>query len=185
MHPRTRELLDYLDAQREVLRSAFGRVPQRLRDLQPSPDRWSPAGIVEHLSIVEERVSGRLAARIREARRDGLETELETLPIIPALEMDWVTDRTRRIKTPESAAPTGLGAEPAWAALERGGAAVREILRQSDGLTLGRISLPHPVFGDFSLYQWFAFIGAHEARHAAQIDEVATQLARDTFVVGP
>ena len=57
MHPRTRELHDYLDAQRTVLRDAFEALPASIRDVPPGADQWSAAGIVEHLAIVERRIA--------------------------------------------------------------------------------------------------------------------------------
>ncbi len=68
MHSVTRELLAYLDEQRSVLKSAFESVPAELRELSPAPERWSAANVVEHLAIVETRVSKLLADRIEEAR---------------------------------------------------------------------------------------------------------------------
>lgn len=53
---------------------------------------------------------------------------------------------------------------------------VREALRAGDGLALGTRFLPHRVFGQMPLYYFFAFVGAHEARHAAQIREISEQL---------
>jgi len=31
---------------------------------------------------------------------------------------------------------------------------------------------PHPAFGPLNLYQWLAFVGAHEARHLRQLERV-------------
>jgi hypothetical protein len=39
------------------------------------------------------------------------------------------------------------------------------------------VVVPHPALGDQNLYQWIAFVGAHESRHAAQIREIAAALA--------
>jgi hypothetical protein len=64
MHSRTRELLDYLESQRAVLRDAFEAVPPALRDRPPAPDRWSTAGVVEHLAILEQRIAGMFIAKI-------------------------------------------------------------------------------------------------------------------------
>jgi hypothetical protein len=36
--------------------------------------------------------------------------------------------------------------------------------------------MPHPVFGPLDGYAWFGFIGAHEARHAAQIAAMVASL---------
>jgi hypothetical protein len=71
-----------------------------------------------------------------------------------------------------------LAADAAWEELERGGRAVREAAGAGDGLALGTVYHPHPQFGPLSLYQWIAFVGAHEGRHAAQIRETGEALAK-------
>src|SRR5260221_7348612 len=118
MHPRTRELIDYLDAQRAALRKAYDTVPAELRDRKPAPDRWSAANIVEHLAIVEGRIAGRFAGLIAEARASGHAAESSTDPILPTIDMTRVTDRSGRINAPDPIQPTGLAADAAWAALE-------------------------------------------------------------------
>jgi hypothetical protein len=35
---------------------------------------------------------------------------------------------------------------------------------------------PHPAWGPLNLYQWLAFVGAHEARHLAQISALKETL---------
>jgi hypothetical protein len=172
MHPRVRELLDYLDSQRAVLREAFESVPPDLRDRTPAPGRWSAAGVVEHLATLEQRIAAMFAAKIAAARADGLAQETSTDPILPTIDMAPVLDRTTRVETPATGVPSGLPADEAWAALERAGAAVRDALRSGDGLALGALTHPHPLFGPLTLYYWFGFIAAHEARHAAQIREM-------------
>jgi hypothetical protein len=171
MHPRIRELKDYLDAQRTVLRDAFEAVPPQLRDQPPAPGRWSAAGVVEHLAILERRIAGLIAAKIAAAKAEGLAADDSTEPILPTVDTAKVLDRSVRVETPTAGVPTGLGADAAWAALEEARAALRAALYAGDGFALGTITHPHPIFGPLSVYQWFAFIGAHEARHAAQIRE--------------
>ncbi|MEP7310481.1 MAG: hypothetical protein ABJA98_33675 [Acidobacteriota bacterium] len=46
------------------------------------------------------------------------------------------------------------------------------VLRSCDGLALGTIRHEHPALGPISIYEWFAVVGSHEARHAAQILEI-------------
>lgn len=172
MHARSRELLDHLDSQRAILHAAFNAVPAAARNRPPAPDRWSPAGIVEHLAIIEARVASALSARIASARADGVGVDTSSEPVLPTIDLERVVSRTTRVNTPEMSHPSGLDAETAWAALERAGEAVRETLGSADGLALGTITHPHPFFGALSLYEWFALIGSHEARHAAQIREI-------------
>jgi hypothetical protein len=176
MHPRTRELLDYLDQQRAVLRTAFDAIPAPLRDRAPAEGRWSTAAIIEHLALVEARVSARLAPRISEARASGLGAEPSLEPVLPTINVGQIVDRGTRVTALEATRPTGLGADAAWTALEEAGKGVRDLVHASDGLALGTVSMPHPVFGPVSAYHWFAFVGAHEARHAAQIREIGAAL---------
>jgi hypothetical protein len=170
MHPITDELLAYLDEQRSVLKSAFGSVPAAMRDRSPAPERWSAANIVEHLAIVEVRVSMLLSDRIEEAR-SKLSPSISTGAILPEIDYKRMYDRSTRVKAPETAIPTGLDAAAAWTSLENASSMMRAMLIANDGLDLSSIAHPHPRFGSLSVYEWIAFLGAHEVRHAEQIRE--------------
>jgi len=62
--------------------------------------------------------------------------------------------------------------ESAWEALESATESLHKMVVSGDGLALDAVSHPHPALGPMSIYQWIAFVGAHEARHAAQIREI-------------
>jgi len=160
------------------MRRAVERVPRERRNEKPSPDRWSVAEVIEHLSIVETRIGRVFGAKIEEARAAGsILEETDESPVVGTIDMDRVLDRTRRIVTGEAARPTGaLDADLAWAALERARQALCDSVRAADGLALGAIVHPHPVLGPINLYQWIAFAGGHEARHAAQVIELGELL---------
>jgi hypothetical protein len=174
MHPRTHELLDYLERQRAVLRAAFDAVPPALRERAPAAGAWSTAACVEHLAIVGHLVANRLTANVASAN-PGPETSTD--PILPQLNVSMVLDRGTKLNAPDLILPTGLSAYAAWAAVERAGIALRDAVVAADGLALGGVSWPHPRFGPLTAYQWIALNGAHEARHAAQIREIAETLA--------
>ena len=170
MHAVTRELLEYLDEQRSVLKSAFESIPPEMRDRAPGPERWSAANIVEHLAIVEARISKLLSGRI-EQDRAGLSAQTSTGPILPTIDYKRMHDRSTRVKAPETALPTGIDAASAWTALEDAGSMMRAMLIANDGLALSSVTHPHPRFGVLSVYEWVALLGAHEVRHADQIRE--------------
>jgi DinB family protein len=172
MHPRTCELLEYLDAQRARLRAAYDAVPPAIRETPPAPGRWSPAAIIEHLAIVGARIAQMLASEITAMRAQGAGAETSTDPILPTMDLARVQNRSRPVTAPDRLQPTNLGAEAAWEALEHAGAALRAAALAGDGLALGLVMYPHPILGPISLYEWIAFVGAHEARHAAQIEEI-------------
>jgi hypothetical protein len=167
------ELLDYLDVQRAELRAAFDSIPAAARDQPPAPGLWSATAIVEHLAIVGERIAQRLSKGIDEARANGLGPETSTEPILPTLNLERALDRSKRFTAPDVLKPTGLSGDAAWAALEGATVKVRAAVATGDGLALEQVGWPHPVFGQLSLYEWIGFVGAHEARHAAQMREMA------------
>jgi hypothetical protein len=177
MHPRTQELLDYLERQRAAFREAFDAVPAALRDRPPAPGKWSVAACVEHIAIVEQLVAKRLTTHVDTARAAGLGAETSTDPILPQLNVSWVLNRDTKVNAPEPIHPTGLSADAAVAALEQSNIVLRDAVKACDGVALGGVSWMHPMFGPLTAYQWLAFHGAHEARHAVQIREIAEALA--------
>ena len=64
-------------------------------------------------------------------------------------------------------------AAAALAALEKTRANLRDLVIAYDGMAIGAVAHPHPVLGIINGYQWVDFIGIHEARHTAQIRELA------------
>lgn len=173
MHPRTKELLQYLDAQYDRLCAAVESVPRERWDVKPTPERWSVVEIIEHLSIVERRIGKAFTIRLAEAKSKGVGPEQDQRPILPTLDMDRVLDRTRKMIAPDMVIPSGkVDADASWAALEQAHAALCAVISANDGLALGEVVYPHPLLGPMSVYQWIAFVGGHEARHAAQVLEL-------------
>lgn len=177
MHPRTDELLRHLDLNRAALRAAIDAVPLERRETRPDPERWSVAEVLEHLSRIEERLTSVLSARLGEARDQGLEPERDTSSVVDTIDNAAVLDRRRRITAGEGVRPRGeLDAAAAWAALEQARDKLRNLIIEYDGLALAAVTHPHPILGVFNANQWFAFVGTHEARHVAQVREIASAL---------
>jgi len=174
MQPRIQELLTYLDAQYDSLRAVFDSVPVEKREVPPNPGAWSPAGIIEHLSIVETSIGRLISTRVAAGREAGIGAETEDSSVLETFAIaDAVGDRTRKIVSNERLHPTQMTSDAAWKALDAAHAALRATVISADGMALGEIMHPHPVFGPLNLYHWVAFVGGHEARHAEQIREAA------------
>jgi len=182
MSPRITELLHHLEANRVELRRTLDDVPPARRGRRPGLDRWSVAEVLEHLAIVEGRVTQRMTAALAAAREAGLPADDGRGSVVDRSFLDRVADRTTRFKTSEAGEPRdGLTAEAAWRHLEGTRAAFVDLLRSTDGLTADAIAAPHPFFGSLTFYQWAVFLAAHDVRHAAQIREInATLAASDT-----
>ncbi|MEP6491551.1 MAG: DinB family protein [bacterium] len=177
MHPRITELLDFVDRERQGLRQAVDSVPSERRDVSPGPDRWSVAGVLEHLAILEVRVAALLRSRVAEARAAGVGQETDASPILATMNLGGFGDRRTRLQAGDVMRPTGMDANTAWDALEAARRDFRNAVIEADGVALADVMHPHRVFGPINLYQWIGFTGAHEARHADQIREIGEQLA--------
>jgi hypothetical protein len=178
MHPRIEELSRFLDAQRDALRAAIDGVPAHLRSVKPADGRWSVDGVIEHLVMIEGRVTGVLKTKLADARAAGVGRETEESPVLPTFALGGMLDRSVKLNAPEHVQPKGVfDSETGWDALQMSRQGLRALLAEADGLSCCDIVHPHPVFGPINLYAWFAFLGAHEARHASQIREVGAALA--------
>jgi len=169
MHPRTTELLQYLDDQTGVLRAAFESLPDDRRAMRPSPDRWSPAEVVHHVVIVERRIASLLRSLIEQARAIGPERDESS--VLAVIKPERFVERTRRIQTGDSAKPRDTNVATVWSEFDEARRELRRAIVSGDGLALGEVSAPHPAAGTLNGYEWIAFVGAHAARHAAQIRE--------------
>ncbi len=177
MHPRSEEVLNFLDAQRKELRAAIDSVPAQARNTQPTANQWSVAQVLDHLTIVDKRVAAGLGKWIADAQGTGLGQETETSSVVSTIPNEKITDRSRKVEAPEEIRPrTDVDAETAWTELEQARAKLRAAFLTGDGLALGQVVQSHPVLGPINVYQWMLFCASHEARHTLQIREIAAQL---------
>lgn len=180
MHPRTAELLGHLDRTRTTLRETVASIPETMLDVSPGENRWTVLGVLEHLSIVEPRLTGILGKKIAEARAATVPDETSTDPILPTINMGRILNRSAKISAHEAIHPKG-GRDLAalWSSLDQSREALRAMILAADGLALEQVTHAHPAFGPMNLYEWYGFIGSHEERHADQIREIADSLSRD------
>lgn len=174
MHPAISQVLAGLDRSREQLRAAVDAVPEQLRGERPASDRWSVAHILEHLALVEERLTANLTAKVEAARQAGLGGEEGDPSLLSPELRGRIVDRSERRQAPDPLQPHGgIGHRAAWERAETARAAFRLLITRADGLALGGVIHEHPRFGALNVYQWGGFLAAHEARHTEQIREIS------------
>jgi predicted O-methyltransferase YrrM len=178
VHTRLIELTDYLDREQRELSATLRNIPEDHRREAPARGRWSVVDVIEHLSIVEARMAVRFANWIAEARAAGVPAETDESPILPSINTARLLDRSARFVAPEVAHPTSqMTFDAAWQSLKGARAEVKRVIATADGLALGQIVHPHAVLGPMTMYEWFAFVGGHTARHTAQIVEIGATVA--------
>jgi uncharacterized damage-inducible protein DinB len=173
VHPRTAAILDHLDNARRELRAAVDAHPADKLGVAPAPGQWSVLAVLEHMVLVETRLTAMLGQKIAEARAAGIGRETATAAIVPHASESRALDRTKKIVASDAIQPKTIRELPQiLAALDETRAALRHVVTSADGLALGEIQFPHPVFGPMDGYGWFRFIGLHEMRHTDQIREI-------------
>ena len=181
MHPRTEEVLNYLDARRADLQAAVELAPIELQQKSPAPDQWSIAQVLDHLTMIDRRVSAGLKKWLADAKAKGIKSESETSSVLRSVPTELIIDRRKRFDAPAEIRPgNDIDAAAAWTALSQAREELRAAFIDGDGLALAEIIQPHPVLGPINLYQWILFVGSHEARHTAQIREIAAALRENS-----
>lgn len=179
LHPRIRELIDFLAAQRRAVRDAVAAVPAELRDRKPGPDRWSVAEVLEHLTMIERRVAALLTMQVTAARANGVGPDPDTSSVVASFpNADRLTNRERKIVTPKAGVPSGaINTVAGTEALDQAHGAMLASLQNANGVSLQNLVAAHPVLGPLNLYHFVVALGLHDARHAAQIREIGDMLA--------
>ncbi len=81
-----------------------------------------------------------------------------------------------KFQAPEFVVPHGHSSvEESLARLKGSRERMLANLEQLDGLDLSGLTYPHPFAGPLNTYQWVLMAGAHEFRHAEQINRMKTQ----------
>lgn len=177
MHPRSEEVLNYLDQSRAQLRTAVDSVPSHARNIKPGADQWSVAQVLDHLAIVHGRVAKAISNWIAEAKAAGVGSETSTSSLLTTIPTERILDRSKKFEAPEAIRPrSDVDAERAWTELEQAREKLRTAFLSGDGLALETVIQTHPVLGPINMYQWTMFNGSHEARHALQIREIGAKL---------
>ena len=178
LHPRIQELIDFLVSQRREVHDAVATVPAELRDREPAPGKWSVAEVLEHLTMIEQRVAALLTMRVDAARAEGVGPDPDTSSVVASFEhADILTDRAKKIVTPKAGVPSGaVGTIAGTEALDKAQAEMIASLRSANGVSLQNLIAAHPVLGPLNLYHFVVALGLHDVRHAAQIREIGQSL---------
>jgi hypothetical protein len=97
--------------------------------------------------------------------------------VVATIDNELLVDRRRKITAGERVVPTGeMSSDAGWTALEASRIDLKALVSSYEGRDISSVMLPHPILGPINAFQWFVFIGTHEARHAAQITEIGRSL---------
>jgi hypothetical protein len=160
-----RQMMESLQEGRQKLIEALDGVSEQVASASPGPGRWSILECLEHLILAEDRMFGSLKAAHSSAE-----------PVVNRLREKAIRerghDRTRKVKSPEVAVPTGRykNLEEArrtfLASRER---TMEFVMNCTEDLRAKQTN--HPLLGPVNCYETLLLMAAHPLRHSEQIAE--------------
>ena len=175
------EIYDSIDATRERLYQRAESLSEEQSSFRPTPEVWSAANIIEHLSIIEGQMTKLIGMMLHKAESDGHLRD-ETQAFAPVSLAEFAEQaRTQKFTAPETMRPGGeMSLADSMARLRQSRDSLRALLPRIEKIDGTVPQYPHPAFGPLNLYQWLAFIGAHEERHLRQLDKLLQATSSET-----
>jgi DinB superfamily len=165
----------FAQARTRVLEAVAG-VSEVQSRFKPAPDRWSIVEILEHMAIVHERVLDRVLPQLSQGAAPGPDRDC---PLIDALVVEKIPDRSITAKAPDFIQPTGrISSTESLDRIFRNHERFIEFLESTPDLrehVLDSPPLAVVTKGAHTTsdgYQWALTAAAHDERHVRQIEEL-------------
>lgn len=151
----------------EVLQAVSGLSDEQLNK-QVEEGRWSIMQVLEHLYLIEKSITKMFSHQLENG-----ETKL-----VADAPIEFTVNRSRKLIAPSFAEPSGefLTLEEIKKKLEKSREVFIKVVNSADPALLEQRAYPHPAFGELNLKQWIPFVGLHEKRHLAQIEQLKGKL---------
>jgi uncharacterized damage-inducible protein DinB len=168
------EVFDHMDGVRDQFTARVRELDETRHGARPDEKTWCVAELVEHLSITEKSITGVVERLLVKSEEIGAPPAAGGLLAVPAK----FPSAVRRIDGHKAEAPArikpqgGVPVGDSLASLEASREHIRSLRSRMEAVDLSEAKFPHPMLGDLTLPQWLVFISEHEARHAAQMENI-------------
>lgn len=162
--------LKRLDTVHEKLSVAVRNTNPNLYSKRPAENEWSIAEVVQHLCLVEERITEALEKSLeRGSPKVGLLKKL-----IP---MRIVAHRFKKLKAPKMVTPSDPPAmDENLKNYDRARGRLKQFCAECGPERLKAMSVKHPFLGDIDGLAAVSMLNFHEERHYKQIREILKKL---------
>ena len=163
-----------IDEPRERIYKRVESLNEEQANARPDANVWSATEIVEHLTIMEERLVRMMKVMLTKAEGASVKSDRATIEIKP-FSLDELVARSRDEKyiAPDAMRPSGtVRFAHLLVRLRQSRVELRSLRPRIEATDLSAVTYPHPAFGPLNFYQWLAFIGLHEERHLRQLESV-------------
>ncbi|MEK3889365.1 DinB family protein [Bacillus sp. FSL K6-3431] len=151
----------------DILLSVSGLSDEQLNE-QLEEGRWTIMQVLDHLYLMERTVVHAISNQLA----NGDNKTVAEKPI------QFTTNRSTKVDAPSIVVPSDdfITLAEMKNKLFESREALIDVENSADETLLEQRFYPHPMFGELSLKQWIPFIGLHEKRHLAQIEEIKEKL---------
>lgn len=166
------EIYTALDKMRIKVVETVSNLNEEQANFQPNQEIWSAALIVEHLAKTEANLVRVIGKLLGKAEADNVPSDGK---INPPVSFAAMAERARgeRFQAPAFIVPEGAAnIAESLKKLSQSRDRLIEMKPRIKAVDCSKVEYPHPFFGNFNLYQWIGFIGVHELRHLAQIENL-------------
>lgn len=165
-----KETVNYLKQTKKDLLKAVKGLSEAQLNFKASPERWSIAECLEHITLAEmglwQMYQGGMQQAADSTKRADIKVTSEQI-------ITGLTDRSKKATAPEVAVPKGTfkSYEATFAAFNKSRDSMIDYLKMTSD-DLKNHTLQHPAFGTIDARQFMLSMAAHGKRHTLQIEEV-------------
>ncbi len=174
---KVQELVEWVSNNREnLLQSVSGLTDAQLNH-KAEDAAWSVGEVLNHVSLVDEANAKLTSNMLKRARSNPLPPDPSPEGSeIHSMDEIFAKMAAQQFKAPEFVAPNSHSpVDESLARLKASRERMLANVEQLDGLDLSELTFPHPFAGPLNTYQWILMAGAHEVRHAEQINRMKEQ----------
>ena len=171
------ELVDRISRQREKLLQSVSGLSDAQLNHKSDETAWSISEILNHVSLVDEANAKLTSNMVKRARADSVPSDPSPeASVIHSMDDILARMSAAKLQAPEFVAPRSPSSvDESLAKLKASRERMLANVGQLDGLDLSGLTYPHPFGEPLNTYQWVLVAGAHEFRHAEQINRIKLQ----------
>ena len=156
---------------REKMKQLVVSLSDEQKTHLPDGEKWTIAGIVEHIAIVEDGMTKISAKLLNQAKAAG-KTSDGKIRLSENFLAKAAETQNLKLEAPERIHPTGKQTiEESFEKMESSRRALEDLRPLFETVECADFKFPHPFMGDLTAHEWLALIGGHEARHIRQIEK--------------
>lgn len=170
------ELYEANEKFRGNLKEVVGNLTDEQANAFPVGEKWSISNIVEHLAMVDFGMT-RICAKLLAGAREKGETSGGEAHITETFLQKTAGARDTKVDAPETVVPSGnQSIAESLAKMDENLKTLNELRPLFETVGCEGFTFPHPAFGPMNSNEWLLLLGAHEARHTAQIQRLLEKI---------